>query len=351
MHRILKPFFRIIQLFITIGFLCSLIAACQGEDTQVLSTASPTVTSIPTLIPTPTPLIQKVFLIVPDGASLALSESIHSTLQELVGPTGMEVVLKDRFSAEDVDSSLRIVVALPHTEDLEGMVESYPDIQFIAVGIPGLQARSNLSLIGPDGFRNDQQAFLAGYIAAVITKDWRIGMISLTSSDALQSIETGFENGVIFYCGLCRPTYPPFQSYPINLHLTEQPSTSEWLEAFSTLNSYSVTTIALLTEELQSSLIDTIIEQDITLIGVQSPPQELTGSWASTIRFTPEEPLKEHWQETLSSQGGWVEPIPFRLEDINETIFSEGRQRWVSYVLDDLVDGYIDTGVSSAGTP
>ncbi len=111
------------------------------------------------------------------------------------------------------------MVALPPDPGIANLAAANPQAQFLAVGIPGVTVTSNLSQIGSDGERPDQQGFLAGYLAAVITPDWRVGVISQSDSPAGKAAQNGFTNGVIFYCGLCRPSYPPFIQYPILVDL------------------------------------------------------------------------------------------------------------------------------------
>jgi hypothetical protein len=113
---------------------------------------------------------------------------------------------------------LQLIVALPPDPGLAALIAAAPETQFLAVNIPGLEPAPNLSQIQAQGVRPDQSAFLAGYLAAAITQDWRAGVISL-AGDATARL--GFTNGVYYFCGLCRPAYPPFPNpgYPLSVEL------------------------------------------------------------------------------------------------------------------------------------
>ena len=78
----------------------------------------------------------------------------------------------------------------------------------------------------------------------------------------------------------------------------------------------------------------------------------LEDSWITTLRIAPEKILEEHWDDLISNQGGWVEEIPIQLENVNDELFSIGKQNWVDEMLNDLVGGFIDTGYSpETGNP
>ena len=69
----------------------------------------------------------------------------------------------------------QIVVVLAPFPDLQTLAESTPDTKFLAVGFNDLAPGENLSVLRSGGGDYDIQGFIAGYIAALITPDWRVG--------------------------------------------------------------------------------------------------------------------------------------------------------------------------------
>jgi hypothetical protein len=78
-------------------------------------------------------------------------------------------------------------------------------------------------VIGTPGDRPDQLGFIAGVIAAMVSPDWRAGVISLSDTIDGRSARTGFLNGVNFFCGLCLPIHPPVYEYPLYFELPSAP--------------------------------------------------------------------------------------------------------------------------------
>jgi hypothetical protein len=62
--------------------------------------------------------------------------------------------------------------------------------------------------------------------------------------------------------------------------------------------------------------------------------------------FKPEDVLIEKWGDITSGNGGWIEHIPIVLEDVDSSIFSDGRQRFIDQVLFDIQAGFIDPAVT-----
>ena len=150
-----------------------------------------------------------------------------------------------------------------------------------------------------------------------------------------------------YYCGLCRLAYPPFHNYPIAYQLSPDPSDEDWMIAAEFLQSYSIETIMLFSYEPSLPTMQYLIDKGVTLLGIQEPPQVLESGWASTIRFAPELPIREHWEDLREGTGGWVRDVPIFFENINDELFSAGRQRWVNETLNELLEGFIEPGDSS----
>jgi len=75
-------------------------------------------------------------------------------------------------------------------------------VQFLAINIPGVEAAGNISVLAGNS-QADLPAFLAGYAAAVVSYDFRVGMILPMDNASAQQARVAFANGVAYHCGLC----------------------------------------------------------------------------------------------------------------------------------------------------
>jgi len=210
---------RLRELIRTISFLTStlfILSSC-ARPTQSIVTqipATPINTPTPTVQPSPTPIIPQVVFITDENDSHRVNDPLRSTLLSLTEQDGWRLEEMDHMPTEFDINVVRVVVAIQPDTALNELSSAYPEIQFIAIGSENLERHNNLSLLGPDGFRQDQLAFLAGYLSAVLTFDWRIGAISDVPLEIRPIIDISFSNGMKFYCGLCQLSYPPFNTYP-----------------------------------------------------------------------------------------------------------------------------------------
>jgi hypothetical protein len=67
--------------------------------------------------------------------------------------------------------------------------------------------------------------------------------------------------------------------------------------------------------------------------------------WIATLSADPLPQIRELLPELLSGQGGKVLSMPLQISYANPELFSTGRQNYAQIILDDLMAGYIDTGV------
>jgi hypothetical protein len=337
------------RLFLVLPLLFAILCSCRNETLKPTfsptHTAAPPATSEPTLTPTAIP--RDLIFILSNETYPSLSMKIQETIEELSNNAGWKVQQIHNKDTLEIPPNLRLFIALPPDPGIQELALNHPELQFLAIGIPGLVPQQNLSILGPEGFPFDQQAFIAGYTSAVLTKDWRIGMIAEFDSERFQEINKAFTNGVVFYCGLCQLAYPPFHDYPITYQLPQNPSQEDWQNAINFLLSYSTETIFILSSEPNHSVLQNVVDKGILLLGDQDPPQSFQSAWAATVRFAPEDAIRELWEDLGLNTSGWIENIPLIFDNINDDLFSIGRQRWVNETLKDLREGFIETGASN----
>jgi hypothetical protein len=330
-------------LFIGLWFAVA-ATACVAADTGTPSlpstAASPTGTSAPA--PTSTPLAPKLLLVSAEEDRRNLMPSLMDEIESFVAAENWELEIVNQLAEGKITENLRLVIALEAPPELADFAAGHPDIQFIAIGFQGLDPLPNLSMIGPDGFRNDQVAFAAGYLAAVITIDWRVGLLSTNDQSSPSNDIESFRNGVIYFCGLCRQTYPPFYEYPTVVSIDFPPSINSWQTLADDLIRTYVKTVFIDIVNPDGEFFQQATENGMVFIGGPSTIPLDDEHWVASFRWRPDLALRENWARVLQNQGGWSADIPLQIEQINPNLLSQGRLQWVERMLEDLISGYID---------
>ena len=293
---------------------------------------------------TPTAILEDVLLIAPQDSDNELAVSLEETIRTLSEQTDLRWKKVDSIQDGVIHASLRVVVALGPDPGLARLAEQAPQIQFVGVGMEGLELRENVSRITTETLREDVQGFLAGYVAAMIAPDWRAGVISHTGDAEGRGASEGFLQGARYFCGQCRPSYPPYTSYPIALNLASP--VSPWQAGVDDMMQKAVKVVYLYPEIDTPSLREYFALAGVAMIGgggaLDGDAQDY---WVASIKPDPSEALVEIWESLLNGEGGISRPTPLVLEDINRTWLSEGKERLAMAVMQDIFDGFLDTGV------
>ena len=327
------PYFLTTALVAAALGACTLLAPEQVNSSPTpapsSSEASPTTTSArPSNV---------VLLVAAPTANTALVAQLKQSLTDLSGSSQLSLQTMENVTAEQLATGPRIVVVTGPDALAAADPAGHPQIQFVAVGIPGLKPGPNLSLIGPDGPIPDQLGFLAGYLAALITPDYRVAAVSAGDTPSHVAASLAFLNGATFYCGLCRPTVPPFKTYPATFPITVDAAT---LQAEGIQTAFVTGDDAATLERLAALGLD--------LIGNVAPPDAVRAKWIATVVADPDPALREIWQSLLEGQGGRSLPLQPALVDIRSGAVSPGRMRLLADTVAALTLGQIDTAVDPA---
>ncbi len=259
---------------------------------------------------------------------------------------GLRWQVRPSLSQEDFTPGLRLVIVLPPDPGVAKMAAAAPGTQFLSVAIPGVEPAANLSVIASGSERPDQQGFIAGVIAAMITPEWRIGAIGLADNVATKSAENAFVNGGTYFCGLCLQAYPPFYEYPLLVNLPATASPAEWREIGNYMVDHMVQTVYVVPGAGNAEMFDVLAQAKVNLIGEKMPSEALAPYWAVSLRSAEILPVvMKLVPDLLNGKGGEKAAMPLTFLDINPDLFSPGRQRLAQETLDDLLGGFIDTGV------
>jgi len=339
---------RALSLVITV----ILISACNlGRPAEPTAIPTATAASAPTAVPTPsTPL---AVLIVPTEMDKTLSDAYQTTVYHLAQGSSLRFQVRNAFTKSDLDPSLKIVIALPPDPGIAALAAAAPTVQFLAINIPGITARNNVSTLATNS-RVDIPAFVAGYTAAMISDDYRAGMIMPKDDPTAQVAAGAFANGMAYYCGLCTSfrlysdqsgaglSFPQFVQIPASDAPTRL---GGWVNFL--VSSQKVDAVYIYPDPKVGGqqLYDALGQTGAQIISLTVPKPKPAG-WVMAIRPDEVKAIQSAWPTLLAGQGGQAVPSPLGLAEIDPSFLSPGRERLVQQVLDDLQSGRLSTGVS-----
>ncbi len=336
--------------FILICLLVSsLLAACSkaSESTPTLSPASPspTATAEPTVTPTPLPPL--LVLIAPQGEETPWFNEAKTILEAVAQQEGIAFEIKPSLTTDELQHRpIPLVVILPGEVDPVALANAAPLTQFLAIGSEILVPQDNLSLISATVYRPDWEGFVAGFIAALVTEDWRVAVVADSLTVEGKAAQNGYRNGVRYLCGLCQPLYPPFPvpTYPLYGQLSPASSAADVEAVIAYFQTWSVKTVYL--HQPAPEWLTAFGQAGFNLISDQPPPAGLRERWIASVQgIDLSTELQLVIPLLLEGKGGQNISLSLTLTNVNEALFSPGRQAYAEQMIGDLLSGLIDSGV------
>ncbi len=321
----------------------SLLNACSLGKTPE-PTAAPSQTPVPADTPVPSPSTPLAILLMPADIDKATSDAYQSEVYNLTQSSGMRFQVRNSLNPKEMEPGLKIVVALPPDPGIAGLAEAAPNVQFLAIDIPGITAGRNISTLGSGGDAN-VAAFVAGYTAALISPEHHLGMLFPRGDATAQAAAGAYANGMSFACGLCKPFFylpygfPQFQDIPTDELKSRYPAYADIL-----IVQHKVDVIYLYPGIVVKELTDYLSQTGTYMIGAQTPNPK-PGTWVMTIRPDEIKAVEKAWPDLLAGKGGQNVQSPLGLADLDPGVVSPGKQRLIQDVLDGLLSGRIATGV------
>ncbi|MFT3891361.1 MAG: hypothetical protein QM730_06980 [Anaerolineales bacterium] len=323
--------------------LTLVVAACGSNTPAPTNTPVPTDTPIPLPTLTATATVPLAVLVLPNTLDPDTSNLYQKTVYDLAQASGFRFQVRNTLTASDFEPGLKIVIVLPPDPGIMALAAAAPDVQFLAINVQGITPGGNVSVLG-SGSQAEIAAFLAGYTAALVTDDYRIGMmIPKDNPDAIRALNA-YANGRTYYCGTCRPFYYLNWSFPqyVEIPADQDKDTYDSFADILMLQ-YKVRTIYLYPDIAIPELYNYVGTTGTYMIGTITPEQRPAG-WVMTITPDVIKAIQNAWPQLVAGQGGITVQSPLGLSDIDPDILSSGKQRLVQQVLDDLQAGRIDIG-------
>jgi hypothetical protein len=321
------------------------VTACAPESPEVIEelTPSPTLTdTTPELTEekTEVPKAQeRVILAYSPSADPFMLTQTQDALELLTVNAGMALESVQGSPQDLLSSSPKLVVLVGEGLDPAGLAQGFPAVQFIVIDDPTVTASSNVSVIG--GLDDPQKlAFLGGYLSALISSDYKVSALVVEDAETAERLAGAFVVGARYFCGICQPKYPPYNTFPRWESLPVDAVAEEYrgiVDAFAVIGTEIIyIEKSLVTPEMLSYL----GELGIKVVS-NGTPDVLVNHWVGTLQADPAPGLQEIWSEVLSGSGGLQAPISIELMDTDSGWVSEGRYRMFEETKADLEANFI----------
>mgnify|MGYP006921593200 CR=1 FL=1 len=322
---------------------CGADAPVEAPVDQVL-VPTPTAMPEPEVIPTATPEIPLALLVVPADLDQEISDTYQTLVYNLAQSAGMRFQVRNTLTAADLESALRVVIALPPDPGLAELAPQAPQAQFLSVNIPDMVAGGNLSVLA-NTERPDISAFMAGYIGATITEDYHTGLMIPKDDPVGQVMLAAFRKGQEYACGLCQPWAGPFNDYPLFVEIPGDAPLAEYNAYADYLIQRTVETMYV-SPQLANEDLMTYLSSNGILVISDLPPQKITGNLVATIQPDVIHAIESAWPQLISNTGGINITSPLVLENINPEHLPPGKEQDAHDLLAQLQTGQVQTGVN-----
>jgi predicted small secreted protein len=333
---VMKKALRIISVSLLIGLM---LAGCSQENTADGQSENLIAETIEhsAVVPTET-LSPPVMLLLagPESDPVTLANA-QVQVEQIALQQGMGFETRQALTLETAPENLKVVVALPPVDNLADLAASLPLSKFVGLNIPGLSSGGNLIAIGGNQ-PSEFQAFMAGYIAAVQSDDWRVGLIYF-GDEGGRNYKNAFLSGALYFCGLCNPYYPPFNEYPLYSEVSVGASPEILQQAADNLISQGVNTVHLAPGVETDNLYSYMAGNNLRFVGTGAPPAGIEGYWIASVLSTGGIDLS---QVIIGALNGQSDFDSISAIEITYTGLSEARLTHYREILARLESGEID---------
>lgn len=333
---------RVKQILFFILIAMVLLACAGNEPTEVPPpTVAPSQTPLPTATIIPTASTPLAILVVPADMPQSASDLYQKTVYDLAQASGFRFQVRNTLTQQDVaDPTLKVVIAFPPEPGIATLAPTAPHVQFLTVNIENITAGGNVSVLAANN-QTELPAFLAGYTLAMLTTEYHIGMLYPEGDDNAVRAVNAFNNGMRYYCGLCKRLYFTAVDYPTFLSIpTTEDVKLHGGYANVLINDRDVDSLYIYPSIATADLLSYVGTQGVLLIGT-SMPSTRPGGWVMTISSDSVKAIQIAWPQLIAGQGGQNVQAPLGLADVDPNILPDGKLAQVKIVLNELLAGRI----------
>jgi basic membrane lipoprotein Med (substrate-binding protein (PBP1-ABC) superfamily) len=290
--------------------------------------------------PSPTPNLAKVIFVISAESDPLVADQLQQQIASLAMDAGLELEIVSTLTSEMLTSNVRIVVGIGPGLNLDNVTPNNPDISFLVIDQTQVALTDNISQVGDPIYSRQKKAFMAGYLAALISTDYKIAALVPSDVEQRDLILDSFVTGARFFCGICRPKYPPYNSFPQWETIPSEDANEGFQTAVDGLINQGVEVLFVSGDLASPALLSYLTEAGIKVVG-DAHPEQIRNNWVGTIGVDYGGALSEIWPQLVDGTGGVRFSVPITLSDRNLNLVSEGRYRVFQEIAADLEAGLI----------
>jgi hypothetical protein len=272
---------------------------------------------------------------------------VYQIIERLVSRYSMDLIASEEIIEDAlISKNIKVVVSTSPTDDLPTIAARHPEVQFVAVDHPGFSPSENLSLIGAQDTFELQQTFMAGFLSGLISEDYKVAALIPADVEDSKTLTEVFVNGARFFCGACRPLYPPYNAFPQWETLPTDYTSADFEAIIDTLMAKEIEVLFVDGRLASTELFTYLNNWDVMFVSDSSlffhPWMQLVrNNWAGTVRPDVESALEEIFPFLLEGEGNHDVPVEMVVTSTEEGLISEGRLQVFDEFAEDLLNGLI----------
>lgn len=290
--------------------------------------------------PTSSPVAPVIILTAGTGADPWTVKRVQTILEDLALESSLELIVQEDLALETLSDHVRVVVGISLENDPAALAVANPSTAFVFVNQAGASPGGNLSVIGDPTIDQQRQSFMAGYLAALVSSDYKVAGLIPADHDLSQLMADTFAIGAEFFCGVCNPLYPPFQNFPQWEFLSKENAGEGFQPVVDTFIVNGVEVLYIQNDLASPAMLTYLAGNSVKLVG-DGTPDTVRDNWVGTVTRDPGPGLVELWPDLLAGVDGVQVPSAIALINTEAGLISEGRLRMFEEMADDLEAGLV----------
>lgn len=245
------------------------------------------------------------------------------------------------LSSNDLSSSGQVfsfVLLFAPSQDTLSYFQSENIERFLIV-----QENMNLNLEKPKTMFKmapAERLFIAGYLSALISDDWRVGGLIPPIQYQNTGADLVFQNGAVFLCGRCAPTFGPIVDFPITALLSSPEDNDSTLQAYGEISTNKINTLFIPSAYLFDDLVILLQQSGVTIISDAKSGGEQSDWIDYAIIDNLSELIIKAISDTGQQEGLITTPVEFSVySSIGE--LSPGKSDFINDMIKNLQAGFI----------
>ncbi|MDO9085605.1 MAG: hypothetical protein Q7U53_05285 [Anaerolineaceae bacterium] len=298
-------------------------------STEVLNTVQPIISE--------TAIESKNLFIHTYNSEIYLKNSENfNAIETLAEELGYEVTQSNELSDSQKPST--IVLLFDPADETITFFDTETTGRFIIVG-----EEINKTPQRPTTFIKVSKAdkiFIAGYLSALITNDWRVGGLLPASVYKNTSAVQIFQNGVIFLCGRCSPTFGPIVNFPVTAILSEPENNEATMQAYGEISNSRINTLFIPSDYLYDDFVTLLKQNNVSIIS-DNKLESVQSDWVDyAITDNLSDLIVSSISETSQNKSVDTINVDYSIYSRSNSI-SPGKLTYITEMIETLKSGFI----------